>query len=142
MNNTSVEFSYYCKLKPLSFMKHLLIILAIGVCTIITYKEIQAQTVPPTKVVPSAQYYEGGQEAMYKFINDHTVYPPVAKRNRIQGECIIGASLEADGTLTGLTVVKNIGGGCGEEAARVVKLLKFRAPGYKMQTSIPVYFKL
>ncbi|MBC7451207.1 MAG: energy transducer TonB [Cytophagales bacterium] len=122
-------------------MKNLFFIFALAVGVCISYVEIQAQTTP-SKVIPAAQYYEGGQTAMYTFINQQVLYPATAKRNRIQGECIIGASLEADGTLTNLTVVKNIGGGCGEEAARVVKLLKFKAPGYKMQTSIPVYFKL
>ncbi len=123
-------------------MKQFLFVLAMGLIAFISYKEIHAQTVPPTKNVPAAQYYEGGQAAMYQFINEQTLYPAVAKRNRIQGECIIGCTLEADGTLSNITVVKNIGGGCGEEAARVVKLLKFRAPGFKSQTSIPVYFKL
>jgi len=122
-------------------MKQFLFVLAIGLVTFISYKEIQAQTTP-SKVVPAAQYYEGGQTAMYQFINSQLLYPPVAKRNRIQGECIIGGVLEADGTMSNITVVKNIGGGCGEEAARIVKLLKFRAPGFKSQTSIPVYFKL
>lgn len=122
-------------------MKKLLFVLALGVIAMISYKELQAQTAP-TKAVPAAQYYEGGQTAMYTFINSQLLYPPTAKRNRIQGECIIGGTLEADGTMSGLTVVKNIGGGCGEEALRVVKLLKFNPPGFKSQTSIPVYFKL
>ena len=122
-------------------MKQFLFILAIGLVAILSYKEINAQTAP-TKVIPAAQYYQGGQTAMYEFINAQVLYPPTAKRNRIQGECIIGGVLEADGTLNNVTVVKNIGGGCGEEAARVVKLLKFNAPGFKSQTSIPVYFKL
>ena len=122
-------------------MKKLLFVLAIGFVAIISFKEIQAQT-SPSKAVPSAIYYEGGQEAMYAFINSHVIYPPTAKRNRIQGECVISCILEADGSVTSVAVVKNIGGGCGEEAARVVKLLKFNAPGFKNQTSIPVYFML
>lgn len=122
-------------------MKKFLFVLTLGVIAMISYKELQAQGTP-TKAVPAAQYYEGGQTAMYAFINSQLLYPPTAKRNRIQGECIVAGTLEADGTMTGLTVVKNIGGGCGEEASRVVKLLKFKAPGFKSQTSIPVYFKL
>ena len=122
-------------------MKNVLFVLALSFIAIISFNEIQAQTSPP-KAVPSAQYYEGGQTAMYEFINSHVLYPPTAKRNRIQGECIISCVLEADGSVTNVGVVKNIGGGCGEEAARVVKLLKFNAPGFKSQTSIPVYFKL
>lgn len=122
-------------------MKKFLFVLTLGLIAAISYKELQAQT-SPSKAVPAAQYYEGGQTAMYEFINSQLLYPPTAKRNRIQGECIIGGTLEADGTMSNLTVVKNIGGGCGEEATRIVKLLKFKAPGFKSQTSIPVYFKL
>jgi len=122
-------------------MKKFLLVLTLGLIALISYKELQAQTTP-TKAVPAAQYYEGGQTAMYTFINSQLLYPPTAKRNRIQGECIIGGVLEADGTMSNITVVKNIGGGCGEEAARIVKLLKFKPPGFKSQTSIPVYFKL
>ena len=96
----------------------------------------------PSKAIPAAQYYEGGQTAMYQFIEEHTVYPTMAKRNRMQGECIIAFVLNEDGTTSGHKIVKNIGGGCGEEALRVVKLLKFKAPGFKVQQSVPVYFKL
>ncbi|MFN6944020.1 MAG: energy transducer TonB [Cytophagaceae bacterium] len=94
------------------------------------------------KVIPVAEHYPGGQEAMVQFIQDNIIYPPVAKRNRIQGECIISFILQEDGTVTSASVVKNVGGGCGNEALRVVKLLKFNAPGYKMQTTVPVHFKL
>lgn len=96
----------------------------------------------PSKVIPVCEHYEGGQKAMYAFLESNTIYPPMAKRNRIQGECIVSFVLNEDGSVSGYNLVKNIGGGCGEEAMRVVKLLKFRAPGYKMKTSVPVYFKL
>jgi protein TonB len=122
-------------------MKKFLFVLTLGIIAFISFKELEAQTTP-TKAVPAAQYYQGGQTAMYTFINSQLLYPPTAKRNRIQGECIVSGTLEADGTMTGVSVVKNIGGGCGEEAARIIKLLKFNPPGFKSQTSIPVYFKL
>jgi protein TonB len=122
-------------------MKKFLFVLTLGIIAFISFKELEAQTTP-TKAVPAAQYYQGGQTAMYTFINSQLLYPPTAKRNRIQGECIVSGTLEADGTMTGVSVVKNIGGGCGEEAVRIIKLLKFNPPGFKSQTSIPVYFKL
>jgi protein TonB len=122
-------------------MKKFLFVLTLGIIAFISFKELEAQTTP-AKAVPAAQYYQGGQTAMYTFINSQLLYPPTAKRNRIQGECIVSGTLEADGTMTGVSVVKNIGGGCGEEAARIIKLLKFNPPGFKSQTSIPVYFKL
>jgi protein TonB len=94
------------------------------------------------KVIPVAEHYEGGQEAMYDFIYQELKYPPLAKRNRISGQCIIGFTLNEDGSVGNARILKNVGGGCGEEALRVVKLLKFTSPGYSLQTSIPVTFKL
>lgn len=120
-------------------MKHL-ILLAFAIFSFILVVPGYSQS--SEKTIPVAEHYEGGQEAMLKFIQDNIIYPPTAKRNRMQGECIISFVLEADGRVTNYKVVKNVGGGTGEEALRVVKLLKFRAPGYRMQTSIPVKFKL
>lgn len=101
-----------------------------------------AQTTPPPKMVPASEFYPGGQQAMYEFINSKAIYPPVAKRNRIQGECIVGVTINPDGTVSNFKVIKNIGGGAGDEAVRLVKLLKFKEIGYKLDTSIPVIFKL
>ncbi|MBC6990225.1 MULTISPECIES: energy transducer TonB [Hymenobacter] len=94
------------------------------------------------KAIPVAEYYEGGQEAMYAFIENELKYPILAKRNRIQGTCIVSFTLNTDGTMSGIKLVKNIGGGCGEEALRVVRLLKFKKPDYAILTSLPVPFKL
>ncbi len=120
-------------------MKNIILILMMFVA-FGAINEVNAQA--PTKSIAAAQYYEGGQEAMYKFINDFKVYPIMAKKNRMQGECIIHIQIQPDGSVQGATVVQNVNGGCGAEALRVVKLLKFRAPGFKVDCNIPVYFKL
>jgi periplasmic protein TonB len=102
----------------------------------------EAQTVKPQKVVPVAEYYPGGQDSLYVFINKKIIYPTMAKRNRMQGECIISFNLTSDGRIEAVTIVKNVGGGTGEEAARVVKLLKFKGPGFAKNFSLPIIFKL
>jgi protein TonB len=94
------------------------------------------------KVIPVAEYYEGGQEAMYAFIASELKYPLMAKRNRIQGQCIVSFTLNPDGTMSGVKLVKQVGGGTGEEALRVVRLLKFKKPEYPILTSLPIVFKL
>lgn len=115
----------------------------IVVCSFCLFiQNLQAQTTKPTKLIPAAEYYVGGQDSMYSFINKNAHYPMMAKRNRIQGECIVKFVIGADGKASGYQLVKNVGGGLGEEAARIVTLLKFKAPGYKLQTSIPIIFKL
>jgi protein TonB len=94
------------------------------------------------KTIPVAEYYEGGQEAMYEFIAKELKYPLMAKRNRIQGQCIVSFTLNPDGTMQGVKLVKQVGGGTGEEALRVVRLLKFKKPEYPILTSLPIVFKL
>ena len=94
------------------------------------------------KVIPVAEYYEGGQAAMYEFISKELHYPVIAKRNRIQGQCIISFQLNADGTMQDMRIVKQLGGGTGEEALRVVHLLKFKKPELPVRASLPIVFKL
>ncbi|MCB2410234.1 energy transducer TonB [Hymenobacter lucidus] len=101
-----------------------------------------AAAVRGPKSIPVAEYYEGGQEALYAFVEKELKYPIMARRNRIQGTCIVSFTLNTDGTMSGIKLVKNIGGGCGEEALRVVRLLKFNKPGYAVLTSMPIVFKL
>jgi protein TonB len=92
--------------------------------------------------IPVAAYYEGGQEAMYAFIAKELKYPLLAKRNRMQGRCIVSFTLNPDGTMQGIKLVKQVGGGTGDEALRVVRLLKFKKPEYPILTSLPIDFKL
>ena len=94
------------------------------------------------KVIPVAEYYEGGQAAMYAFIGQELKYPLTAKRNRLQGQCIVSFTLNPDATMSGIKLVKQVGGGTGEEALRVVRLLKFKKPEYPILTSMPITFKL
>ena len=95
-----------------------------------------------TKSIPVAEYYEGGQTALYDFIAKEMTYPAMARRNRIQGQCIISFQLNADGTMQDMRIVKQLGGGTGEEALRLVKLLKFKKPELPIRASMPITFKL
>ncbi|MBO0358949.1 energy transducer TonB [Hymenobacter sp. BT186] len=138
-------------------MKKLTVALALGLCAGVA--PAFAQTTKPaapapetapsqhqaggvTKSIPVAEYYEGGQDAMYAFIEKEKKYPIMAKRNRIQGTCVVSFTLTTSGTLEGVKLVKQVGGGCGEEALRVVKLLQFKKPDYAILTSLPIVFKL
>lgn len=94
------------------------------------------------KNIPAAQHYPGGADAMFAFIKENMQYPPTAKRNRISGNVIVDFIMDENGNILNPKAVTNPGGGCGEEAVRLVKLLKFDAPGYRFQTQIPVTFSL
>lgn len=121
-------------------MKKILSFIAVMLCM----GTLSAQTVPPPKVIPVAQYYAGGQDSLYAFINRTVVYPPYAKRNRISGEIIMSFTLDENGKVKDAKVTKDVagGGGLGKEALRVLNLIKFTAPGFSSPQSLPIIFKL
>lgn len=106
--------------------------------------KVEKEVWMPSKSIPVAEYYAGGQEAMYKFIDKQLKYPALARRNRVQGECIVSFTLNEDGSTSGFKVLKNAGAGTGEEALRIAKMLKFKAPGpgFGLVASLPINFKL
>jgi periplasmic protein TonB len=123
-------------------MKKLTVLLAFMVLGIFSAQAQNNYAPPAGKVVPIADFYEGGKDAMYKFINDNINYPINAKRNRVQGEVVLSVNIGADGKATNQEIVKNVNGGCGEEALRVLKLMKFKGQGYSSRQNLSVYFRL
>lgn len=85
----------------------------------------------------------GGLESIQSKIR----YPEMAKRADISGRVIVQFVVNENGEVVNPRVIRGIGGGCDEEALRVVKDAKFR-PGnqrgrpVKVQYTIPVIFVL
>lgn len=75
-----------------------------------------------TEVQQPAQY-PGGIDSMYAFIGSHLRYPPMAAGEGIEGTVYIAVVVERDGTLSNIEIKRDIGGGCGQEAVRVVNMM-------------------
>ncbi len=90
----------------------------------------------------------GGEAALIAYIQKNTKYPPIARDNNIEGTVYINFVVEKDGSVTNVSVVRGIGGGCDEEAMRVIKSLPKFTPGkqngrtVRVQYNVPVRFKL
>jgi len=74
-------------------------------------------------------------------------YPDLAKRANIQGRVYVQFIINEKGEVENPVVVRGIGGGCDEEAVRVLKQAKFtpglqRGRPVKVQYAIPVTFVL
>jgi TonB family protein len=82
------------------------------------------------------------------YISKNLVYPEKAKEAKIEGKVMIGFNINADGTLSDISVLKGIGGGCDEEAKRLVAEMPGWVPmqldGKYFQTyyTLPVVFWL
>lgn len=74
-------------------------------------------------------------------------YPEMARKAGIEGRVIVQFVVNEEGRVENPRVIRGIGGGCDEEALRVVKQARFR-PGQqrgkpvRVQYSLPIVFKL
>ncbi len=91
---------------------------------------------------------EGGLQAFYQYIQKNLKYPSQARRMGVEGKVFVQFVVDTDGTLNDVQVVKGIGGGCDEEALRIVQAAKPWKPGkqrgraVKVRMVIPITFKL
>jgi protein TonB len=92
--------------------------------------------------------YACSSNKMLEFIYNNIRYPELARQNGIEGTVYIQFVVEKDGSITGAKIVREIGGGCGEEALRVVSKMPIWQPGrqqgnpVRVQFSLPVKYKL
>ncbi len=99
-------------------------------------------------IVEQMPEFPGGNEKMMEFISSNTQYPQEAKNKGIQGRVLVNFVVDTDGSVTDVDVMKGIGGGCDEEAVRVVKSMPKWQPGrqrgkaVKVVYTIPFDFKL
>jgi len=69
-------------------------------------------------------------------------YPEVARTSGITGTVYVQFVVEKDGSISDVKVVRGIGGGCDEEAVRVVKSMPRWKPGKQRGQPVRVYFTL
>ncbi|MCC6816082.1 MAG: energy transducer TonB [Saprospiraceae bacterium] len=86
--------------------------------------------------------FPDGQAAMYKYIQENLRYPAIARENDIQGKVIVNFVVTKTGDITRVHVVRGIGGGCDEEAVRVIKSMPNWRPGKNNGVAVPVTFTL
>ncbi len=72
-------------------------------------------------VVEQSAEFPGGAGALNKFLRKNLKYPKTASENGIEGKVILQLSIEKNGTIGKVDVLKSLGYGCDEEAVRVVK---------------------
>ena len=67
--------------------------------------------------------YEGGMEAMMKFIQRKIRYPRDAINQEIEGTVFVRFIVRGDGSVTDVRVIRGIHPDCDEEAVRVISML-------------------
>ena len=99
-------------------------------------------------IVEKMPSFPGGEFKMYEFLVRNVLYPQRAREDGYSGTVYVTFVIEPDGTLTNIEVAKGVGGGCSEEAVRVVKMMPNWIPGeafgkrVRVTYTLPVNFRL
>jgi periplasmic protein TonB len=99
-------------------------------------------------VVEDQPNFPGGDEARMKFLVDNIKYPQMARESSIQGTVYVTFVVERGGNVTDVKVLRGIGGGCDEEAIRVIQSMPKWNPGkqrgkpVRVQFNMPIKFTL
>ncbi len=101
----------------------------------------------PKKIFLKRPEFPGGREAFRDYLKKHLVYPEVARNQRIEGVVHLTAQIDDNGNVGAVTVQKGIGGGCDEEAVRLIKNVQFgsvknRGMRLKTKQRFRIEFKL
>lgn len=77
-----------------------------------------------------------------QYLSRNLTYPQRAREANIEGKVIIRFVVNEDGSVTGATVMRGIGGGCDKEALRVVNHMQAWKPGMQAGKAVKVYYTL
>ncbi len=116
------------------------------VAPVIEEEEVVEQEV--FTIVEEMPSFPGGEQKLLEYVAKNTKYPQIARESGIQGRVFVNFVVEPDGRVSNVKVVRGIGGGCDEEAIRVIKSLpkwkpgKQRGKAVRVSYNLPVNFKL
>ena len=92
--------------------------------------------------------FPGGESKLMEYLSRHVNYPQEAREHGVQGKVFVNFTVEADGSITNVKLIRGIGSGCDEEAVRVVENMPKWNPGkqrgkpVKVSYAIPINFIL
>jgi protein TonB len=86
--------------------------------------------------------FPGGDEGMYAFLSQHMNYPDQAIKAEISGKVFVSFVVNDKGNIERVHVKRGIGGGCDEEAMRVIKMMPAWKPGRLKGNNVSTIFVL
>ena len=130
-------------------MKKLILLVALALfCCTSAMAQTEVEDDAIFVVVENNPEFPGGSDSLYAYIARNIRYPEAAKKEKIEGRVFVTFVIEKDGQVSSAKILRDIGGGCGEEAIRVVKSMPKWKPGtqngqpVRVQFNLPVSFQL
>ena len=114
-------------------------------CMLLTSTSLHAQTKKDKIEEPQ---FPGGRKELLKYMDENMVHPEEMRRLGTEGEVIVKFFVEANGVISGVTVLKSLTTEFDEEAKRLVRNMPYWIPGKKngtpvrYQMTMPINFKI
>ncbi|MCR4811432.1 MAG: energy transducer TonB [Bacteroidales bacterium] len=112
-------------------------------------EEVEEEVEEEIVIIPDVNpEFAGGEAKLYEYLGENIRYPDIARDGGITGKVLVKFVVEKDGSITNISVMRDIGGGCGEEAKRVVRGMPKWKPGkvggrtVRSQFILPISFVL
>ena len=88
-----------------------------------------------------------GRDSLNKFIVAQLEYPTIAKQQNLEGIVNLSFVVETNGRISNFEILNSVGGGCNEEAERVISLTKWVPAKHngkyvRSKISLPIVFSL
>ena len=117
---------------------------SIGV-EIMDYVEVEEEVVEeeaiPFQLVEEKPSFQGGDANQFsKWVNSRLVYPEMAKENGVQGRVTLQFTVEKDGSVTKVKVLRGVDPSLDKEAVRVVSMSPKWKPGKQRDRAVPVTY--
>ena len=109
-------------------------------------EEVEEQEI--FQIVEEMPDFPGGTAKLVDYLQKNIKYPQMARESGIQGRVFVNFVVEPDGHVSNVKIMRSLGGGCDEEAMRVVKAMpkwkpgKQRGKAVRVSYILPVVFKL
>ena len=111
-------------------------------------EEVEEEAIPFQLVEQKPSFQGGDANEFSKWVNSKLVYPEIAKENGVQGRVTLQFTVEADGRVTNVKVLRGVDESLDKEAVRVVSSSPKWTPGrqrdraVKVTYTFPVIFQL
>ncbi len=93
-------------------------------------------------IVEEMPSFPGGEAELFKYLGKNVKYPTMAQESGISGVVYVTFVVAKDGKISDVRVLRGIGGGCDEEAIRVVKSMPSWKPGKQRGKPVSVQYNL
>ena len=109
---------------------------------------IEEEAIPFQLVEEKPSFMGGDANDFSKWVNTRLVYPEIAKENGVQGRVTLQFTVEADGRVTNVKVLRGVDSSLDQEAVRVVSSSPRWTPGKQRDRAVrvtytfPVIFQL